>query len=403
MNLGDSPVHEAFRREARAFVADACPAPGNEAARAEFWRQALARGYLHRGIPRRYGGSEQPPDPLRDRILDQELGRAGAGAPPCDARGTMIAHTLLDHGSEAQCRRFLPPTLAGALRWCQGYSEPNAGSDLAALRATGRFEGDTVVLNGQKIWTSGAHRAHWMFGLFRTEPDAPKHAGISYLLVEMSTPGIRVAPMRQIDGGMDFDEVFFDEVRVPAENLVGARGAGWAVSRSTLKYERGIIGGAGMMQRRFAELVELARRRGRLGDPSVRQRLAEIESRILCADLSGLRVVSAEAAGSPAGVLPLILMTKLYATVTLDLVAKLALELIDADALGTPTTADAEFAGDPETASYWLHQTFIALNVAIGGGTSNIQRNIIGEQVLGLPRDPRPGSNGSRRRSQSPG
>jgi alkylation response protein AidB-like acyl-CoA dehydrogenase len=122
----------------------------------------------------------------------------------------------------------------------------------------------------------------------------------------------------------------------------------------------------------------------------VRQRLAEIESRILCADLSGLRIVSAEAAGDPAGALPLMLMAKLYATVTLDLVAKLALELIDADALGAPTTADAEFAGDPETASYWLQQTFIALNVAIGGGTSNIQRNIIGEKVLGLPRDPRP-------------
>jgi alkylation response protein AidB-like acyl-CoA dehydrogenase len=394
MDLGDSPEHEAFRQDVRAFVAAARPAPGDAAGRTAFWRAALERGYVYRGIPRRYGGSEQPPDLLKDRILEQELERAGAGAPPCDARGTMIAHTLLDHGSEAQCRRFLPPTLAGELRWCQGYSEPNAGSDLASIRATGRFEGDAFVLNGQKIWTSGAHQADWMFGLFRTEPDAPKHAGISYLLVELRTPGIRVAPMRQIDGGMDFNEVFFDEVRVPAENLVGARGAGWAVSRSTLKYERGIIGGAGMMQRRFAELVKLARRSGRLGDPTVRQRLAEIESRLLCMDLSGLRIVSAEAAGDPGPTVPLMLMTKLYATVTLDLVAKLALELIGSDSLRAPTADDAEFRGDPDTSSYWLHQTFIALNVAIGGGTSNIQRNIIGEKVLGLPRDPRPGQRG---------
>jgi alkylation response protein AidB-like acyl-CoA dehydrogenase len=390
LDLGDSPEHEAFRRDVRAFVDSVRPASGDETARAAFWREARKQGYLDRGIPRRFGGSEQPSDPLKERILEQELGQARAGAPPCDARGMMIAHTLLDHGSEEQCRRFLPPTLAGELRWCQGYSEPNAGSDLASLRATGRHEGEVFVLNGQKIWTSGAHQAHWMFGLFRTEPEASKHAGISYLLIDMSTPGIRVAPMRQIDGGMDFNEVFFDDVPVPVTNLVGERGAGWAVSRSTLKYERGIIGGAGMMQRRFSDLVELARSRGRLGDSDVRQRLIEIESRIFCADLSGLRILSAEASGNAAPTIPVMLMAKLYATDTLALVAKLAMDLIEADTLGAPTAADAEFAGDPETASYWLHQTFISLNVAIGGGTSNIQRNIIGEKVLGLPRDPRP-------------
>lgn len=390
MDLGDSPQHEAFRGEVRSFVAAERPAPGDEAGRAAFWQGAQERGYLHRAIPRRYGGSEQPPDLLKDRILEQELGRAGAGQPPCDARGTMIAHTLLDHGNDVQRERFLPATLAGELLWCQGYSEPNAGSDLASLRATGRHEGDSFVLNGQKIWTSGAHRADWMFGLFRTEPDAGKHAGISYLLVDMRTPGIRVAPMRQIDGGLDFNEVFLDEVRVPAENLVGERGAGWAVSRSTLKYERGIIGGAGMMQRRFAELVKLARRRDRLGDPEVRQQLAAIESRILCADLSGLRTVSAEAAGNPGPTVPLMLMAKLYATDTLALVAQLAQDLLGDEAFCEPTEADAEYAGDPETASYWVHQTFIALGAAMGGGTSNIQRNIVGEKLLGLPRDPRP-------------
>jgi alkylation response protein AidB-like acyl-CoA dehydrogenase len=197
-----------------------------------------------------------------------------------------------------------------------------------------------------------------------------------------------VAPMRQIDGGMDFNEVFFDEVRVPAENLVGERGAGWAVSRSTLKYERGIIGGAGMMRRSLEELIALARRTGRLGDPDVRQRLAAIESRVLCADLSGLRTVSAEASGNLGPALPL--MAKLYATDTLALAARLAEELLNDGNLSEPTSDDVTFSGDPQTPSYWVHRSFVALNVAIGGGTSNIQRNIIGEKVLGLPRDPRP-------------
>jgi alkylation response protein AidB-like acyl-CoA dehydrogenase len=390
MQLGDSPEHQAFRREVQEFVAAHRPAPGNEPARRAFWRGALARGYLHRGIPRRYGGSERPPDPLMDRILEQELGTAGAGQPPCDARGTMIAHTLLDHGSEEQRTRFLPPTLRGELRWCQGYSEPGAGSDLAALRASAELEGDHWVLNGQKIWTSGAHESDYMFGLFRTEPDAGKHAGISYLLVDMAASGIRVAPMRQIDGGTDFNEVFFDDVRVPVDHLVGERGAGWAVSRSTLKYERGIIGGAGLMRGRFDELVCLASRSGRGDHPEVRQRLAEIEARILCADLSGLRTLSAEISGNLAPALPLMLMAKLYATDTLEAMAGLAVDLLEEGALAALSEADLGFAGEPETPGYWVHHSFLALGVAIGGGTSNIQRNIVGEKVLGLPRDPRP-------------
>ncbi len=395
MQLADSPDSEAFRREVRAFVQSAKPAPGDAAAREAFWQQALARGYLHRGIPRRLGGSEQPSDVLKDRILERELSAASAGPPPCDARGSMIAHTLLDHGTEFQLEHFLPPTLAGEMRWCQGYSEPNAGSDLAALRSTAVLDGDHWVLNGQKIWTSGAHESHYMFGLFRTEAEASKHAGISYLLVDMASPGIRVAPMKQIDGGMDFNEVVFDDVRVPAENVVGERGAGWAVSRSTLKYERAIIGGATMMRDRLEGLVALARRNRCLDDPGVRQRLAAIECRILCADLSGLRIVSAEVSGNPAPALPLMLMAKLYATDTFELIARLATDLLGDGALTEPSERDVSFAGDPETAGYWVHQSLLALGVAIGGGTSNIQRNIMGETVLGLPRDARPGDPGS--------
>ncbi|MBW2270396.1 MAG: acyl-CoA dehydrogenase family protein [Deltaproteobacteria bacterium] len=389
MQLAEPSEHRAFRREVSDFVAEGAGGPP-----AEFWRQAIERGYLYRDIPRRFGGSEQPRDLLKDRILDQELSRVAVGPPPCDARGLMIVHTLLDHGSPAQQERFVAPTLRGELLWCQGYSEPNAGSDLASLRATARLEGDRWILDGQKIWTSGAAEAHAMFGLFRTEPDASKHAGISYLLIDMSAPGIRVAPMRQIDGGLDFNEVFFDSVPVPAENLVGGRGEGWAVSRSTLKYERGTIGGAGPLRDQLQYLVALARRR-RWGDrpaiqhPSVRQRLAEIDARVQCADLSGLRTLSAQISGRLAPTLPLMLMAKLYATDTLEQIARLAEDLLGEEFLTSPSESDVTFKGDPETASYWVHKSYWALGVALGGGTSNIQRNIIGEKVLGLPRDPR--------------
>jgi alkylation response protein AidB-like acyl-CoA dehydrogenase len=394
MQLEDSAEHRRFRGELAEFLESWRASFGDDAQRAAFWKQALERGYLYRGIPRAYGGSEQPIDLMKDRILAQDLAAAGVGQPPCDARGTMIAHTLLDHGNEEQRERFLPATLRGEIRWCQGYSEPGAGSDLASLRSTARLESDHFVVNGQKVWTSGAAESDYMFGLFRSEPEARKNAGISYLLVDMKSPGVRVAPMKQIDGGMDFNEVFLDDVRVPAQNLVGARGQGWQVSRATLKYERGIIGGAGMMQDRFAALLELARRTPRGGrpaieDPEIRQSLASIESRVLCADYSGLRMLSGEASGAMGPVLPLMLGAKLYATDTYHAIAQLVLELIGDGLMVAPSDADVAYEGDPGDPGYWVHQTFVALNISIGGGSSNIQRNIVGEKILGLPRDPR--------------
>ena len=391
MDLRDSQEHQTFRAELRDFLESRRDRLGGDA----FCKEALERGYLYRDIPRHYGGSEQLPDLLKDRILAQELGSARVGQPPCEARGTMIVHTLLDHGSDAQRERFLPPTLRGELHWCQGYSEPGAGSDLASLRATARLEGDHFVLNGQKVWTSGAHESDWMFGLFRSEPDAKKNHGISYLLIDMKSEGLRIAPMKQIDGGMDFNEVFFDEVRVPVENLVGQRGQGWQVSRATLKYERGIIGGAGMMRDRFDALVSFARSRQRNGRPAiqdseVRQRLAAIEERVLASDYSGLRMLSGEANGNLAPTIALMLGAKLYATHSYDAIAQLALDLLGDDLLVAPSEAEVDYGGDPASAGYWVHQTFVALNISIGGGTSNIQRNIVGERVLGLPRDPRP-------------
>ncbi len=230
------------------FLAEGWPLRGDEAAlpRAEqeslFRRRAIERGYVYRDIPRAYGGSEQPPDVLRDTIIQQEFAAAGAPGNIRNIGPAMLVPTLIEFGTEEQKRRFVPPTLRGEMLWCQGYSEPGAGSDLASLQSRATLDGDSWVINGQKIWTSSAHEAHYMFGLFRTEPDASKHAGISYLLVDMKAPGITVRPLRQMTGGAEFNEVFLDDVRVPAENIVGQRGEGWKVSRATLKHERNLIG-----------------------------------------------------------------------------------------------------------------------------------------------------------------
>ena len=207
MDLRLGERYEAFRSEVRAFLREHWPLRGADAQlppeqQEKLFREcALARGYVYRSFPRVYGGSEQAPDALEDMILDQEFRAAGA---PRDIRGigpAMLAPTLLDCGSEEQRLRFIPPTLRGDLRWCQGYSEPGAGSDLAALSSRAVLDGDSWRIDGHKIWTSEAQSADYMFGLFRTEPLAPKHAGISYLLVDMRSKGIEVRPLRQMTGG----------------------------------------------------------------------------------------------------------------------------------------------------------------------------------------------------------
>src|SRR3989454_9932663 len=201
----------------------------------------------------------------------------------------MLVPTLLEHGTEVQKERFVRNTLLGKMRWCQGYSEPGAGSDLASLRTRAVLEGDSWVVNGQKIWTSNAQDSDWMFALVRTEPDKPKHDGISYLLIDMRTPGLDVRPLRQMTGDADFNEVFFDNARVPAENLVGRRGQGWVVSRSTLKHERALIGGSHLTRRAFDGLVMLAQALDRGGrpviqDPVIRNRPAELQARLVAAE-----------------------------------------------------------------------------------------------------------------------
>jgi alkylation response protein AidB-like acyl-CoA dehydrogenase len=396
MDLSYGDRYEALRAEVRAFLAGSWPPRGEEAGlpRAEqtrrFRLRAIEAGLLARSIPRRYGGSEQPSDPLAAQVIREEFARARA---PGDARGIgtmMLVPTLLERGEEWQKEKWVPKTVLGETLWCQGYSEPGSGSDLASLRTRAELVGDEWVIHGQKIWTSDAQRADFMFCLCRTEPEAPKHAGISYLLIDMKQPGIEVRPLRQMTGAVDFNEVFLAGARTPRDWIVGKRGEGWLVSRTTLKHERSSIGNADLLRMQFDALVELARRTRREGRPAlaapdVRQRLARIEGYVQSHFYSGYRQLTDDARGRQPGILGL--MTKLNYTNVGQEIAKLALDLLGDEAMLDASSHDREPGEPPRGPEGWLIHYMASLGVAIAGGTANIQRNVIAERGLGLPRD----------------
>ena len=400
MDLNYGPEYDAFRTEVREFLAG-WPLQGDEASlpleeqEKRFRQRGIERGYVYREYPTEYGGSQQDYDPVKNQILQEEYNASGA---PGDLRmqgPTMLVPTLLELGTDEQKRTYIPPTLAGDLRWCQGYSEPGSGSDLASLQSSARLEGDEWVINGQKIWTSNAMESQMMFGLFRTEPEAGKHAGISYLLIPMDQPGVDVRPLKQITGSMEFNEVFFDDARTAATNIVGARGEGWAVSKTTLKYERNLIGSPRMLSEQLEMVIELARNRTRNGrpaieDPGIRDRIAEVAGYVRAAETNNLRMLSATIRGEEAKVIQPMLMVKLFSTDISQLVMKLAYDLLGTDGLIEPQY-DGGYVMDGSAESVVYNYIF-SLGPAIAGGSSNIQRNIIGERLLGLPRDLRPTS-----------
>jgi len=406
MDLRYTPEYDAFRDEVRAFLEANWPLSGAEAALPAadqeriFRDRAIAGGYLYRSIPKRYGGSEQPPDILKSKIIIDEFKLAGAPGELLDQGSAMLVPTLLEKGTDEQKAKFIPPTIRGELIWAQGYSEPGAGSDLASLQTRAELVGDHWVINGQKIWTSGARQADMMFCLVRTEPDAGKHAGISYLLVDMKAPGIRVRPLKQMTGTEEFCEVFFDDAHTPAENIVGQRGEGWAVSRATLMHERALIGSSDVMEGNFAQLVELARSteqdgRPAIEAPQIRQRLAEIQACVATQVYSSHRMLTATARGEFAGIV--MMMAKINSTNIGHMMAKLALDLIGDAALEAPNDAPWSPVDDGAAAS-WLGNWMWSLGIATAGGTSNIQRNIIAERGLGLPRERTSGSASGRGR-----
>lgn len=396
MDLGIGPAHLKLEAEVKAFLAEAWrPEKGwdratRKAYEANFRRAATERGYLYRGIPRRFGGGEQAPDVLAAEVIRAAFAKARA---PMEISGngiTMVTPTLLECGSEAQQQAFIPPTIAGEYRWAQGYSEPGAGSDLASLRTRAELVGDEWVINGHKIWTSFAYDCTHMFALVRTEPDASKHDGISYLLVPLDQPGVTIRRIRQISGQSEFCEVFLENVRTPADWLVGERGKGWQVSKSTLKHERNSVGGGARTQALFDSLIRFAKSaqidgRPALEHPLIADRIVRVEARLAGHIYSGYYQLTRTAAGEPPGLYGL--MNKLSATEIGKEIALIAQDILDVGALIMP----AEGGPASRNPEQWLNQIFGSLGLSIAGGASNIQRNIIAERGLGLPKEPEAG------------
>ncbi|MDM7957633.1 acyl-CoA dehydrogenase family protein [Blastomonas sp.] len=388
MDLSYGDDAEAFRGEVKAFL-NAAWQPGErrrdelKAYIAEFRTNATGHGYLYRSVPKRYGGSEQPVDVIRAQVIREEFQRARA---PMEVGGNgmnMTVPTLLEKGTEEQKELFIRKTVEGEYIWGQGYSEPGAGSDLAAVRTKGELsaDGSTWIINGQKIWTSQGMQSTHMFMLVRTEPNAAKHDGITYLLIDLNQPGITRRPIRQMTGEGGFCEFFFDNAQTPVSWQVGERGQGWYVSRTTLKHERASIGSADGLGNQFDKLVELARETGRIADPVVRHELARIEGFVMAHRYTSFRLFSCAAAGEDPG--PVSLMMKLALTEIGHEMALLAQDLAGEALLREPAAAGTRGRG-PEK---WLDQIMGSLGNSIAGGASNIQRNIIAERGLGLPRD----------------
>jgi alkylation response protein AidB-like acyl-CoA dehydrogenase len=288
----------------------------------------------------------------------------------------MVGPTLIAHGTPEQKARFLPPMLRGDEVWCQLFSEPGSGSDLASLSTRAVLDGDEWVIDGQKVWTSSAHTADFGICLARTNPEAPKHAGISYFLVDMHSPGVTVRPLRQIDGAIHFNEVFLDGVRVPADRLVGEVDDGWRVAQTTLTAERTAIGAGGRVGTR--EIADLVHQLGRGDDPVLRQEIARVHAREMVQRWTVYRVRTAAAKGVPPG--PEAAILKLLNSHQVEHVGTLLMSILG--------TAGTLWHDDAPDRGFWNDMFLMQWSSRIGGGTEDIQRNIIGERVLGLPREP---------------
>ena len=396
MDLSYGEGYEEFRAEVKAFLAQNWPPKAEDAelSREEqadrFRDKAVDAGYLARSVPRKYGGSEQAADAVKASVISQEFRRARAPGDPVGLGVGLLVPTLLERGEEWQKEKFVRPTIRGHIRWCQGYSEPGSGSDLASLQTKGELVGDEWVINGQKIWTSGAQIADYCFCLVRTEPDQPKHAGISYLLIDMHQPGVEVRPLKQMTGNSGFNEVFFTDAKTPKDWIVGERGEGWLVSRTTLKHERSGLLNVGQATGQLPALVKLAQstvRNGRpaIEDPEIRQKLAEIEGYMKANEYSLFYRATKNIKGQEPGRIQL--MAKLIRTEIGQEVAKLAMELIGDDGLLAGTGGEMFGAEARNDNRGWVTSYMGSLGGAIAAGSSNIQRNIIGERGLGLPRD----------------
>jgi alkylation response protein AidB-like acyl-CoA dehydrogenase len=395
---GPESPDDAFRKRARAFLEEHArprragdddfarfrflgdPSPEADAEhvrRCKEWQRTLFDGgWAGIAWPREYGGLGGTP--AQARMFAREQARFDVEAGAFAVGIGMVGPTLIAHGSEAQKARYLPALLRGDEVWCQLFSEPGAGSDLAGLRTRAVRDGDEWVVNGQKVWSSGAHHSELGILLTRTDPDAPKHQGITYFVLDMRSPGIEVRPLRQINGVAHFNEVFLTDVRIPHDNVVGEVNGGWAVTQTTLGAERVLIGSGGAVG--FRDLARLAREQGRTGEAALRQRLADAYIRFEIVKYLGQRAQAARRNGAAVGAEASVLKLAVSRNVALNGDLALALE-------GAPAMLlheDAPYGG------FWQQQFLNQWGTRIGGGTEQVQRNVIGERVLGLPPEPRP-------------
>ena len=393
MDLQFTPEEEAFRLKVRSWLAENMPTSGLSdtregredktwLARAKAWQRRLYEaGYIALAWPKEYGG--QAMDPVRQSIVNDEMVRARAPYNVGASGLGMLGPTLISWGSEEQKQRYLPKILTAEEIWCQGYSEPGAGSDLASLKTRAEIVGDEFVVNGQKVWTSGAQYADMMFCLVRTDPEALKHRGISYILIDMHTPGITVRPLVQMTGGRGFNEVFFEDVRVPKKNIVSEKNNGWQVAITTLMFERSGSGGNEGALAQINQLAELAKHLPRNGgtawdDSGVRQKIVKFAAEAYALKYTGYRQLTRQLKGMPPG--PEGSMMKLCGTELSLAVAQYAMELLGPY---SQLEYNAPFALDR---GKWSLRMLAARGPTIYAGTNQIQHNIIGERVLGLPK-----------------
>jgi alkylation response protein AidB-like acyl-CoA dehydrogenase len=351
-----------------------------DAAYTEWAEKLLARRLICPQWPEEFGG--QGMDAVRVAVLNEEFDRAGV---PRVTRGmgeSLVGPSIIVHGTPEQQSHFLPRIISGADVYCQGFSEPGHGSDLAAVETRGVVDGNEVVITGQKVWTSGAARANRMFVLCRTDTQVPKHAGLSYVLIDFTDPAVQFRPIRQLSGAQEFCEDFLDGVRAPLFNVIGGLGNGWRVAMTTLGHERG---GRATVQhlgfeREFWELADTARKRGKAGDALVRQQLAWAYTHVELMRYSGLRTLAQVAAGRPPG--PEASVAKLFWSEYHKRLGEVAMSIEGPEGLLRP-------AGAGYPTGRWQNVFLSSRAGTIFSGTSEIQRNIIGERALGLPKEPR--------------
>ncbi|MGH8980382.1 MAG: acyl-CoA dehydrogenase family protein [Acidimicrobiales bacterium] len=410
MDLAYPPEADTFRDEIRRWLGENLPAGWGtpeltmdvEARRRvdEEWTEKLfAGGWICASWPAEYGGKGLTL--LEQVVLTEEFARAGAPLRAGFFGDTLVGPTILQWGTEAQKHTFIPGILDGSTMWCQGFSEPDAGSDLASLKTRAELDGDEWIINGQKVWTTQAQHADYMFLLARTDPEAEKHAGISYLLLPMRQPGVEVRPIAQIDGSTEFNEVFFTDARCPRDDVVGGVNNGWKVAMTTLGFERGASATTGY--RRFAneldKIIAEAQARGKNRDPLVRQRLAAAWIAVKLMQFNGYRTLTDSLQGTHHAA-KLAACNKMYWSETHRRTMELAIDILGMDGQilrGDPAGVElsggransrrgrADYPVDELQASF-----FFSRSETIWGGTAEIQRNIVAERALGLPKEPRP-------------